>query len=125
MRGATTTVLVLLWAAPAVAQTLTGVTAVKNAGNSADRIYVDLANRYERESAVAITGATATSFTSRYLALCGADAGVFGGPLWEILDANYSLHFTVTTPGASRLTAQTRRKGDMHLVEDNCLAGGH
>jgi len=125
MRHTTAGLLVLLLGTPALAQTLTGITAAKNAGNSADQIFVDLANSYERESAVAITSATATSFTSRYAALCSADAGVFGGPLWEVLAADYSLSFTVNAPGAYRLTVQTRRKGDLHLVEDNLFAGGH
>ena len=47
-------IVLLLGAAPAPGQ-LTGVTAAKNPANSPDRIFSDIANHYERESAVAIT----------------------------------------------------------------------
>ena len=120
-----TFVVLLLSGASASGQTLTGITAVKNPANTSDVIYVDFANSYERESAVAVTSATATSFSTRYLALCSADAGFFGGPLWNTLDSDYTVAFTASAPGAYRLTVQTRRKGDMHLVEDNVLAAGH
>lgn len=122
--GLAATLLILL-AAPAVAQTITGVVAGKNAGNSPDEFYADLAISYERESALAITAATATSISTRYSALVSADAGVFGGPRLEVLNADYTLSFSVNAPGAYRLSVATRRKGDLHLVEDNIFAADH
>jgi hypothetical protein len=114
-----------LLALPAAGQTITGVVVAKNAGNSPDEFYADLAISYERESAVAVTAATATSLNTRYLGLASADAGVFGGPRLEVLDSDYTLAFTATAPGAYRLNVTTRRKGDLHLVEDNIFVADH
>ncbi|MDX2171448.1 MAG: hypothetical protein SF182_30565 [Deltaproteobacteria bacterium] len=117
-------VAVLLAGGVARAQTITGVVAAKNAGNSANEI--STANpSYERESAVQVIAATATAFTSRYSGLASADSGLFGDPRWETLNSDYTLTFTVNAPGAYRLIVAGRRKGDLHLVEDNILASGH
>lgn len=117
--------LAMLLAAPALGQTLPGVVAAKNAGNSPNEFYADLAISYERESALAVTAATATSINTRYAGLVSADAGVFGGPRLEVLNADYTLSFTVNAPGAYRLNVSTRRKGDMHLVEDHIFVTDH
>jgi hypothetical protein len=114
----------LLVAGVAAAQTITGVVAAKNAGNSANE--VTTANpSYERESFVQVTAATATSFTSRYYGLASADSGLFGAARLEVLNADYTLSFTVTAPAAYRLLVNSRRKGDLHLVEDNIFVADH
>lgn len=114
----------LLIAGVASAQTITGVVAAKNAGNSANE--VSTANpSYERESFVEVTAATATSFTSRYYGLVSADSGLFGNSRLEVLHSDYTLSFTVTAPAAYRLIVSGRRKGDLHLIEDNIFVADH
>lgn len=108
------------------AQTITGLTALPNAGNSADEFSGPSANpSYERESSVAVTSATSAAFATRYKAVVTSDSGLFGAQRLETLASDYTIAFTVTTPGAYRVVVATRRKGDLHLVEDNILASGH
>ncbi len=116
--------LLLLGAGAVSAQNITGVLAFKNAGNNADEIMLG-ATTYERESAVAITASSATSFSTRYTALVSADSELFGVAKLEVLNSDYSIAFSVTAPGAYRLTVQQRRKGDLHLIEDNLFAADH
>jgi hypothetical protein len=111
---------------PLAAQTLTGVTALPNGGNTPDEFSGVLANpSYERESAVAVTAASATSISTRYKGLVSADSGLFGDGRLETLASDYSVAFTVSTPGAYRVIVATRRTGDLHLIEDNIFVGGH
>jgi len=112
------------WAEWAVAQTITGVLPVRNAGNSADGFSAGNPS-YERESQVVITAATATSFTSRYSALASADSGLFGAARLEVLNADDTISFSVIAPEAYRLTVAGRRTGDLHLIEDNIFVADH
>lgn len=118
-------IVALACALPAAAQTITGVVTSRNAGNSADEYFNDPGVSYERESTLAVTAASATSITSRYSALVSADSGLFGPARLEVLNADYTVSFTVQAPGAYRLNVATRRKGDLHLVEDNLFAADH
>ena len=114
----------LLGAAAAHAQSITSVLPVTNPGNSADEL--SLANpSYQRASEVDLTASTATSFTTRYYAVVSADSGLFGPARLEHLDSNYSVTFAVTAPGAYQLQVSGHRKGDLHLIDDNVLVGGH
>ncbi len=65
MRHATAGLRVRVLRTPALGQTRSGITAARNAGNSAEHGYVDLANSYERESAAAVTSAPATGCAQR------------------------------------------------------------
>ena len=107
---------------------ITGVTALKNVANTADVFVGPPAyTSYEVESGVGVTAATATSFTSRYTGLVTIDPGILGpGPGGVIvLASDYDVDFSVTAPGAYRLTVATRRTGDLHLIEDNIFTAGH
>jgi len=125
MRGATIAALAcFVEAQGAMAQSITAVLVSKNAGNSTDQI--STANpSYERQSQVQVIASTATTFSTRYFGLTSADSGLFGDARLERLDSDYTIAFSVTAPGAYRLNVAQRRKGDLHLVEDNILASGH
>ena len=105
-------------------QTITGVTALPNVGNGANEFSSGNPS-FERESSVGITAASATSFSTRYIALVSADSGLFGAQRLETLASDYTITFTVSAPAAYTLTVATRRKGDLHLVEDNIFVADH
>ena len=63
-------------ASPTAGQTITGVVAGKNAGNSPDEYVNQPAVSYERESTLAVTGATATTINTRYTGLVSVDSGL-------------------------------------------------
>ncbi len=117
--------LALVVATPAPAQ-ITGVTALRNPGNTPDEVVLaPLSTSYERESTLAITAATAAAVSTRYTALVTLDPSLFGYAKWEGLDSDYNVTFSVTAPGAYRLVVTQRRRGDLHLIEDNVLAADH
>jgi hypothetical protein len=109
----------LLVVAPATAQL--SVPALTNSSNPNELVPGTASTpSRERESLLSLVSTSPSgAFTTQYTSLvtvdgdgAGASAGV------ESLASDYQLDFTVTAPGAYRLTVDTSISGDMHLVND-------
>lgn len=101
--GVALAVLAVIAAAPAFAQ-ISNFTASKNAGNSPDEVSAGSFISYQRTSAVSFTESGNVA-TARYAAGVGADTGLLSN--WtEVLNADYSITFDVTVPGAYDLTSR-------------------
>src|SRR5262245_30239541 len=102
--GVTVAVLAVMTATPVFAQS-SNFTAVKNAGNSPDELANGTFISYQRISAVTFSSSDFVG-TARYAAGVGADTGLLSN--WtEVLNADYSVSFDVTAPGAYDLTLTT------------------
>src|SRR4030095_16676057 len=109
--------LVLLAAAPVGAQSISGVSAVKNAGNNPDNFQDGLTLSFQRTSTVAVTANTGLVARVRYAEVVGVDAGAFDGGS-DTLASDYNINFTVTAPGAYDLNVTTSLNGAFTIVDD-------
>jgi hypothetical protein len=115
----TLALLMLAAAAPAFAQ-ISNFTAVKNAGNSPDELVNGSFISYQRISAVSVS-ASDTVATARYAGASGTDTGLLSN--WtEVLNADYTVTFDVTAPGAYDLLLTTSISGAFTLVNDGDAA---
>src|SRR5258706_16265945 len=69
------TLALVVSAGPAAAQSLTAVTPVKNAGNSADDFSDGLITSYQRQTTVVVVSSTTAVFRVRYQEIVAADTG--------------------------------------------------
>jgi len=115
---AATVAAVVLAASTGWAQGISGLSAAKNGGNTADFFEDGLLVGAQRTSVVAVQpGANATNFTVRYSEVIGADTGIFTSRT-ETLNSNYTITFTVTAPSTYSLAVATSRLGALTLVND-------
>src|SRR5258706_10611487 len=112
------TVALVAFTSPAVAQTLTSVSAVKNAGNSGDEFSDGLLESYQRQTTVVVVSSSTTFFRVRYQEIVAADVGVGGSDKTESQNTDYQVNFNVTVPGAYRLNIATSVKGAFTVVDD-------
>jgi len=107
----------VLAAGPVAAQSISGLAAVKNAGNSPDFFQDDLTVGRERRTTVGILLNTGLVARVRYQAVVAADAGAFSST--SITQASdYNVNFTVTAPGAYDLLVTTSLNGAFTIVDD-------
>ncbi|HEV7734770.1 MAG TPA: hypothetical protein VGR62_21545 [Candidatus Binatia bacterium] len=112
-------VLIVVAATPVFAQ-IGNFTASKNAGNSPDELVNGAFISYQRISAVTFSSSGITG-TARYAAGVGADTGFLSN--WtEVLNADYTVTFDVTAPGAYDLDISTSISGAFTLVNDGDAA---
>lgn len=109
--------LAVLLVTPVAAQSITGLSAVKNAGNSPDFFQDDLTVGRERRTVVGILLNTGTVARVRYQAVVAADAGAFSSASIS-QDSDYNVNFTVTAPGAYDLNVTTSLNGAFTIVDD-------
>jgi hypothetical protein len=102
-------------AAPAAAQ-ITASSASKNPGNSAN---ADDGNIDVFSSVVVQPGATATTFTTRYSGIVLADIAV--GNITPTLAGDYSVNFSVNTPGDYRVDVSTSLLGGFNNNDDTII----
>lgn len=117
----------LLRPQPLLAQSITNLSVVKNAGNSADDITGTLsqllADRYERTTTVGVLSSNATSFTTRYAEVVGADVDILSvGARTITQNTDYTITFDVTAPGTYSLTVATDFAGALTLHDDGVSA---
>jgi hypothetical protein len=104
-------------AAPAAAQSITGLTATKNAGNSPDFFQNDLTVGRQRTTTVGILTNTGQVARVRYQEVVGVDVGTFSGEnLTQASD--YNVNFNVSAPGAYDLQVTTSLNGAFTIVDD-------
>jgi hypothetical protein len=108
---------VLLAATTAGAQSLTSLTAVKNAGNSPDNFQDGLTVSFQRTTTVTVLSNTGTLARVRYAEVVGDDAGAFSSDT-ETQASDYNVNFTVTAPGAYDLNITTSLNGAFTIVDD-------
>ena len=90
-------------ATPAGAQTLTAVTPVKNAGNTADDFSDGLITSYQNKTTVAVVSSSTTVFRVRYQEIVAADVGFScTSSRTQNQASDYQINFTATAPGACR-----------------------
>lgn len=109
------------------AQSITNLSVVKNAGNSADDVTATLfdllADRYERTTTVGVLSSNATSFTTRYAEIVGADVDLLSvGARTITQNTDYTITFDVTAPGTYSLTVATDLVGALTLHDDGVSA---
>jgi hypothetical protein len=100
----------------AAAQTITNVAITPNAGNDADQVQTGT-DAYQRKTTVEVTSSSATSFSTRYAEIVGADTDV-GASRTVSHSADYTITFDVTAPGAYAVTVETLLNGAFTLVND-------
>jgi len=111
--------LVLGAAAPASALSITGLTVTKNAANSASELVQSATSLHTRDSSVSVVSSTATSFTTRYAMVVGAD--VDNSPtLTETMTANYQITFQVNAAVGQAwvVSLATSRVGALTIAAD-------
>src|SRR5262245_44998473 len=86
-----------LFPGAAAAQTISGLSVTKNAGNSANEFTDGLFESFERTTAITTTS-TSTSFSSRYEEAVGVDEGVPSSDKTETQNSDYTASFSVTAP---------------------------
>jgi len=107
-------------AGSAGAQTISGLTIVKNGTNSADEVQTSNP-RFQRASTVSVLSSSAGAFSTRYAFLVGADYDgfqFFGATRTESLTVSYTVSFQVTAPGAYKLNLSSNLLGDMNRIAD-------
>ncbi len=109
--------LLLLGGSAAHAQSITGVSAVKNAGNSADNFQDELIVSFQRTTTLAVTTNNGTVIRTRYAEVVGADVGIFSGQT-NTQATDYNVNFNVTAPGAYDLVVTTSLNGAFTIVDD-------
>ena len=113
----------LLAPLPALAATLSAVTIVKNAGNTAD-LFDDVGDVATAvQSTATVTSSSAAAFATRYAAVVSADRGGNPGPAGTTVQnftANFTITFNVTeTAGTAwALTLDVLRVGAQTIVSD-------
>ena len=113
----------LLAPAAALAATLSAVTIVKNAGNSAD-FFDDVGDVASAvQSTAAVSSSSASTFTTRYAAVVSADRGGNPGPAGTTVQnftGNFTITFNVTeTTGINwGITLNVLRVGAQTIVSD-------
>jgi cysteine-rich repeat protein len=112
---------------PASAQSITNLSVTKNAGNSADDVtptlFELLADRYQRGTTVAVSSSNATSFTTRYAEIVGADVDLLSVGARSITQTtDYTIDFDVTAPGQYSLTVAMNLSGALTLHDDGVSA---
>jgi hypothetical protein len=115
--GAGLAALVLLTAATAGAQSITGLSAVKNAGNNPDNFQDGLTLSFQRSSTVGVLSNNGIVARVRYAEVVGVDAGAFDGGS-DTLASDYNVNFGVTAPGAYDLNITTSLNGAFTIVDD-------
>jgi cysteine-rich repeat protein len=98
------------------AQSVSSLSITKNAGNSAD-VLQTTSDSFEVKTTVAISSSTATSFTTRYAEILGADSDLFANQT-TTGNSDYTVQFTVTAPGSYYLTVDTSLIGSFTLNND-------
>jgi hypothetical protein len=100
------------------AEGISGLTAVKNAGNSPDEFQDGTLSSYQRASTVTASylapGAVARV---RYASITATDTGLLSSRT-ETLNSDYSINFNVEAPGAYDLIITTSLNGAFTLVND-------
>src|SRR5882724_4787395 len=76
-------------ATPAGAQSLTSVSAVKNAGNTADDFSDGLVTSYQNKTTVTVVSSSTTVFRVRYAEIVAADVGVTGSDRTQSQASDY------------------------------------
>ena len=109
--------LMLLAAMPAGAQSITGLAAIKNAGNNPDEFQDGVTVGYERTSTVGVLSNDGIVARVRYQEIVGADTGLFSSRT-ETLNSDYNINFNVTAPGAYDLNITTSLNGAFTIAED-------
>ncbi len=110
-------VLMLLTAAPSWAA-ITGLVAVKTAGNSPDEFSAGLLVSYQRESVISTTNlGVGLAWRVRYASITATDTGLLSGRT-ETLSSDYNVNFSVDAPGAYDLLITTSLNGAFTLVND-------
>ena len=109
----------ILLASTGSAQPITGLAVSKNTANTTDNVNGGSGNasRGQVLTTVAVESSSATSFTTRYASTLDTDTG--NQDRTEILDADYTISFDVTTPGAYFLTVESSLEGAFTLVEES------
>lgn len=107
-------------AGPVGAQTISfsGASAYKNGGNTGNFTNNGVITSTAVSSTTNLNTSTATQIVARYSYGVGADTGIAGSSQNPQLNANWSLAFTVTTPGAFALNVSARNTGAMTRVDD-------
>jgi hypothetical protein len=116
----------LLAGAPgsATAATISGISIVKNAGNTANFFDDAGCEASVANSTVATSAVTPDSFTARYAAVVGADRGGCGGGASGTTTQNYTGNFTITfsvtalATNSWYLTLDVLRIGAQTIVSD-------
>jgi len=109
----------LISAGPTLGQGISAPSIVKNVGNDADSSSNptgDTSIRFERKTAVAVQGTTASTLSTRYSEGIGVDTGTQSQSLSQA--SSYTVQFTVTSPSTYFITVETRRAGDLNLKDD-------
>lgn len=114
--GLAVALLSVLIALPASAQ-ISGFTATKNAGNSADELSAGLFSSYQRTSVISFSTTSGLVARARYAAVVGTDTGLLTSRT-ETLAADYSVNFNATAPGAYDVNVTTSLNGAFTLVND-------
>lgn len=109
-----------LSARPAAAQSITNLSVTKNPGNSADALQTGL-DQFQRKTTVAVESSAATSFTTRYAEIVGADGELLSSRT-VTQNSDYTIQFDVTAPVGYRLTVNTNLSGAFTLVDDGNTA---
>ncbi len=109
--------LVLLSAGPARAQSITGLAAVKNAGNNPDNFQDGLTVSYQRTSTVGVLSNNGVVARVRYQEAVGVDVGAFSSQS-NSLASDYNVNFSVTAPGAYDLNITTSLNGAFTIEDD-------
>src|SRR5262245_28187498 len=110
--------LVLAGAMSASAQTISGLSIVKNAGNSPDEFQDGTVTSFQRTTTVAVVSSTITGFQTRYAEGVGADVGATGSDDVESQTSDYQVTFTVTAPQSYAVDVTTSANGAFTLVDD-------
>src|SRR5262245_5038487 len=99
----------VLAASPSFAQ-ISSFSAAKNAGNSADELSSGLFSSFERTSVVSFTNTGGLVGRARYAAAVGTDTGLLTSKT-ETMNADYSVSFNATAPGAYDLNVTSSING--------------
>lgn len=115
--------LALVSAGPARALSITGLSIVRNASNTAD---VTASNR-AAFSQVQVLSSGLLGFQTRYSANVAADTGAFSSTVNQPFTGSYTITFTVTeTAGLPwQLNISTRATGSLTYIDDAAGAGGN
>ncbi|MCW5892536.1 MAG: hypothetical protein KIT14_18640 [bacterium] len=101
---------------PASAQ-LTGISVVKNAGNSPDNFQDGITLSYQRTSSAGLIQNGLGFFRARYQLGVGVDSGAFDSGS-NSLSSDYTISFNVTAAGAYDLNITTSLNGAFTIVDD-------
>ena len=93
-------------------------TAVLNAGNTGDNFSDGLVTGYQNKSTVTVVSSTTSFFRVRYQETIAADVGFGGSDHTQSANSDYTVSFTVNTPGSYRLHVATSVKGAFTVVDE-------